>query len=316
LLTSRYNMVMKVVTSGQLYADIDVYGGITSYAELLRAKGFDATAVTTAPVNGSVPPIIRGWPVPLERSYRPSSHDTYSIIDVSNPDFFETFVDLKRVEAVIDHHVGFEGYWQERLGDAAHIEFIGAACTLVYEEWERAGLADKMTRVSAKLLACGILDNTLNFSAKVTSPRDVKAYEALLKLGGLDPSWAAIYFSACEDEIVRDALTAIKNDTKSISFKSFDAPILTGQVAVWNGQELISEYRDKFDRAFGANEQNWMINLIGIGERSSYFITANQTIQDWLAELLQVEFKGLVAKADRVWLRKELIKLDLSLKPH
>jgi inorganic pyrophosphatase/exopolyphosphatase len=306
---------MKVVTSGQLYADIDVYAGIIAFAELWRAKGFEAKAVTTAPVNGSVPQIIQGWPVSLERSYQPDPKDTYSIIDVSNPDFFEHFVDLKRVEAVIDHHVGFEDFWQERIGDGAHIEFIGAACTLVYEAWEQAGLVDKMTRVSAKLLACGILDNTLNFGAKVTSPRDVKAYEALLKLGGLDPSWAAIYFSACEDEIVRDALTAIKNDTKSIPFKTFGKPILTGQIAVWNGQDLISEYRDKFANAFSVSEENWMINLIGIGERNSYFITENKVVQDWLSDLLQVEFKGSIAEADRVWLRKELIKLDLSVEP-
>jgi inorganic pyrophosphatase len=301
---------MKVVTAGKLYADIDVYAGIIAYAELLRAQGLEAVAVTTAPVNGSVPQLLQALRPALQQTYAAASQDSYILIDVSNPDFFESFVDLTRVEAVLDHHLGFEDYWRDRLGKAARIDFIGAACTLVYEAWRDTGFLGEMSAVSAKLLACGILDNTLNFGAQVTSKRDIVAYADLLRIGGLDESWAAVYFSACEREIVVDAVAAIQRDTKSLSFKTFHSPVATGQVAIWDGHGLLANNLAKFEETLGATDTYWLLNLIGVGERKSYFVTNNTQIQKWLERLVHVEFKGSVAEADRVWLRKELIKQD------
>ncbi|MDB5178178.1 MAG: hypothetical protein JWN01_121 [Patescibacteria group bacterium] len=303
---------MKVVTAGKRYADIDVYVGIIAYAELLRAQGHEAVAVTTATLNASVPALVQAWPVALERAYTPSASDSYILIDLSNPEFFETFVDPERVEGVLDHHPGFEEYWHGRIGEAAHIDFIGAACTLVYEAWKRAGLLDKMTQVSAKLLVCGILDNTLNLSAQVTSQRDKEAYADLMKRGGLDDGWPARYFEACEAGIVKDAVAAVRDDSKVISFQTFASPILAGQVAVWNGKALLEQYRESFINDFAPEQPERVINLISIGEKKSYFVTSSPAVQVWLEELLEVKFDGSVTVADRVWLRKEIIKRDLE----
>jgi len=94
---------MKIITAGPKYSDIDVYGGITAYAELLRKQGFEAQAVTTAKLNDSISPIIRVWKVDLAREYTPQPNDTYTLIDVSEPGYFEKFVDLDRVDEIIDH---------------------------------------------------------------------------------------------------------------------------------------------------------------------------------------------------------------------
>ncbi|MET1033202.1 MAG: DHH family protein, partial [Candidatus Saccharimonadales bacterium] len=80
---------MRIITAGANYSDIDVYGGISAYAELLRAQGIDAQAVTTAALNDSIPPIVRAWKVSLERSYTPRPDDRYTLIDVSEAKYFE-----------------------------------------------------------------------------------------------------------------------------------------------------------------------------------------------------------------------------------
>lgn len=301
---------MKIVTNGSVYVDIDAYGGVIAYAELLRAQGYEAAAVSTVPLNESISATVRSWKAPLQTTYTPSPEDTFIAIDLSDPDFFDKIVDLERVEGVIDHHVGFEKYWQEKIGDKARIEFIGAACTLVYESWVEAGLLEQMSETSARVLICGILDNTLNFGALVTTKRDQDAYEALLKIANLPDDWKAQYFSECQASIIEDIGNALKNDTKIPTFNSFDAPVCFGQLTVWDAQKVLSEKAQEIATTLSAIKPKWFLNLISVSERKSYFVSDNKNVQRWLSGLLDIQFEGSTAIADRLWLRKEVIKHD------
>lgn len=232
------------------------------------------------------------------------------MIDVSDPAYFDKVVDVERVAEVIDHHPGFEEYWQQRLGDSSQIEFIGAACTLVYERWKAADLIGKMSSMSARLLICGILDNTLNFGAKVTTPRDIAAYDRLLAQADLPDDWTAQYFTECQESILQDVVAAIQSDTKILSFKSFMQPICFGQLVAWDAKQVLIEHQEVLKEALVSIKPDWFINLISVGERKSYFVTDNTDVQAWLSRLLGVRFEGSVAIADRLWLRKEVIKRD------
>jgi len=305
---------MKVVTNGYAYVDIDAYAGCIAYAELLQKQGFEAAAVSVAPLNESISRTVRSWGAPLQTQYEPSEDDTYILVDVSDPKFFEKFVAEDRVEEVIDHHPGFERYWQERLGKKATIEFIGAACTLVYERWRAAGLLNEMSRDSARLLVCGILDNTLNFGAKVTTQRDIDAYKALMKLSDLPDNWTAQYFSECQEAIFSEIVSAVRNDMKILEFRSYEKPMCVGQLVVWSGEEALADYQKVVSETLIAIKPDWMMNLVSVSEGKSYFVTDNKAVQNWLTELLEVTFEGSVAVADRLWLRKEIIKADIENK--
>ncbi|HSW91045.1 MAG TPA: hypothetical protein VLG09_00180 [Candidatus Saccharimonadales bacterium] len=303
---------MRVITSGAAYIDIDAYACIVAYAELLRIQGVEAVALTTAPLNESISKTVRSWHVSLETKYTPSLSDTFTLIDVSDPGHFDKVVDLTRVDEVIDHHPGFESYWQEHIGDDAHIEFIGAACTLVYEQWKAAGLLEKMSVTSARLLVCGILDNTLNFGASVTTQRDIDAYDALLAQADLPDNWTAHYFTECQEVILSDPVTAIRNDTKVLMFKSFDKPVCIGQLVVWDGDQVIAQHEKALRESLVQTRSEWLINLISVGDRKSYFVTDNPHIQKWLSKLLDIQFNNVSAVATRPWLRKEIIQEDIS----
>lgn len=54
------------------------------------------------------------------------------------------------------------------------------------------------------------------------------------------------------------------------------------------------------------------MNLISISEKRSYFVTDDPEMKAWLSSLLDVHFEGNVAKADRMWLRKEIAKADIQ----
>jgi len=298
---------MIIVTSGMTYLDIDAYAGIVAYAELLNKLGHDAKAVSLAPLNESITPKLRNLEVPLETAYEPSPDDTFIMIDVSEPDYFDSFVDLERVTEVIDHHPGFERYWQ-RLGEGYKIEFIGAACTLVYEEWMKAGKFDEMSDESAILLVSGILDNTLNFNAGVSTKRDEEAYSQLIaKAGSEYESWPAEYFTDCQASIEADVRLAVRNDAK-MTKGTAGLPQAFGQLVVWNAQTLLQNHRDEIMETMAGMSDDWAMNLVSIEEGFSYFLADNRETQHKFGKLMDVDLsRGLVA-ADKLYLRKEILK--------
>lgn len=302
---------MRIITSGSAYVDIDAYAGCVAYAELLQVQDIRAEAVSTAIWNESISETVRSWRAPFRTNYTPNNNDTYTLIDVCDPMHFDKIVDLARVEEIIDHHPGFENYWQEHIGDKSHIEFIGAACTLVYERWKSANLLMSMDELSARLLVCGILDNTLNFGAKVTTHRDVEAYETLLTLANLPDDWTSQYFTECQDAILRDPKVAIENDKKILSFNTFDREVCFGQLVVWDGKRILTEHRDAIRESLVSIKPDWFMNVVSVGEQKSYFVTENTDVQVWLSELLNLSFNRSVAIADRLWMRKEVIKQDI-----
>jgi inorganic pyrophosphatase/exopolyphosphatase len=303
---------MKVITAGSAYLDIDAYAGIIAYAELLQKQGFPAQAVSTAAPNESVTKSVRSWPVSLKTEYEPRPDDTFTLIDISTPEYFDTFVDHDRIDAVIDHHPGYETYWQEKIGDGTNIEPIGAACTQVYEYWKRAGLVDEMSETSACLLVCGILDNTLNFGAKINTNRDEGAYEDLMRIANLPSDWPAQYFGECQEAIDKDPVQAIQKDTKTVQFPGRENNVRVGQFAVWDATEVLGKFQANLLKHFEAQDTPWFINIISIGERKSYFLSSDPEMQQWLAELLNVTFDGSIAVADRLWLRKEIIQAAID----
>jgi len=302
---------MKIVTAGKAFTDIDAYGGCIAYAELLQKQGIDAKAVSTAPLNESITKTVRSWDAPLDTTYTPSDDDTFTLVDVSEAKHFESFVDLDRIDMVIDHHPGFEAFWRERIGDNAHIEAVGAACTQVYELWQQAGLLDRMSAVSAKLLVCGILDNTLNFGAAITTDRDKAAYGDLMKRSGLPEDWPATYFSECQEQVLTDLLAAAKNDTKTLEFRTFSVPMRVGQVVVWDAGSVL-DAKTTLEQVVGGTEPYWFVNIVSIAEGKSYLYATSGAVKVWLAELLDVSFDGDLAAASRMWLRKEILSEDLQ----
>ncbi|MFZ1250080.1 MAG: hypothetical protein WAR37_01360 [Candidatus Microsaccharimonas sp.] len=302
---------MKVVTSGLSFLDIDAYAGCVAYAELLNLQGIEAIAFSSATINESVTKTIKSWNAPLFTDYQVRAVDTFVLIDVSEPEYLEKQVILDRVEEVIDHHVGHEKFWAEKVGLKSNIEFIGAACTQVYESWMKAGLLNKMSQTSARLLVSGILDNTLNFKAGVATERDRRAYDALLVIADFSEDWTARYFQECEESIFADISDALTNDTKIVKFKNLDSDAIAfGQLVIWNAERAINTYRDKIEETMTSKSINWFVNIVSISDGQSFFLASNEKIKEWAEQTLAVRFDDKLAYAGKLWLRKEIIRQD------
>lgn len=297
-----------LITAGSTYLDIDAYACMVAMAELLNKQGRTAVAYSQAPCNYSVcewlaeeGQILRALPPDA------SEEDLeYIIVDVSDPEFLKNSVPLDRVTEVYDHHIGFEDYWREKIGNGAHIEFIGAAATLIYREWQRAGLQDKMSRKTALLLIAAILDNTLNLTSSNTTEEDRTVFSALCTHAGVGEEFRAAYFSEVQKSVEADLKNALFGDIKTVR----DNPVLPPRVAqlcVWNAKSVLnrlSEIRSWFV-PFG---EPWMINLIDLSGNCCYFVCDDGSHQEKIARVFDVCFEAGIAKTEAPYLRKQIIK--------
>ena len=297
-----------IITAGSNYLDIDAYACMVAMAELLQLQGTHAVAYSPAVHNYSICPslvrdgqILRELPSgDLEQNAR------YIIVDVSDPEYLQASVPLENVVAVYDHHVGFEEYWSSRIGENAKIEFIGAAATLIYREWKKAGLQNRMSQSAARLLIAAILDNTLNLTSANTTPEDVEVFHALCTYANVDDQWCAEYFAEVQAAVAADLRNALLNDIKTLQ----NNPVLPEKVAqlcVWDAEGILHRLPEIRHWLAGS----WMLNLIDLQHRCSYFVCDAAHYQKKISRCFSVHFEKGVAKTPSPYLRKEIIKKTL-----
>lgn len=297
-----------IITAGTSYLDIDAYACMIAMAELLQLKGEKAIAYSNAPSNYSVcKSLINEGQLATSLSADYHSEDVqYIIVDVSDPDFVKDSVPLDKISEVYDHHVGFEEYWNERIGDNSHIEFIGAAATLIYREWKKCALQDKMKCSTALLLIAAILDNTLNLTSSNTTTEDIEAFNELCKMANVGDKWCADYFTEVQTSVESDLKNALFGDIKYNSSNEI-LPSRVAQLCVWDADSIIDKL-SVIRQWFNATDSTWMINIIDIHRQCSYFVCDNDYHQKQFETIFDISFKLGVARTANSYLRKEIIK--------
>lgn len=296
-----------IITAGSTYLDIDAYACIVAMTELLTLKGENVIGYSKAPCNYSVCDMLKKeGQIFRELPQGVSTDDAkYIIVDVSDPDFLKSSVYLDNVIEIYDHHVGFESFWTSRIGAGAHIEFIGAAATLIYREWKRANKQDEMSPDTAKLLVAAILDNTLNLTSANTTKEDVLTFNELCRIAKVDEKWCDLYFSEVQKNVESDLKNALFGDIKTIKDNDI-LPSRMSQICLWDAEHILDRLPQI--RKWFANEDSWMINVIDIKHRCNYFLCDSAIHQCKIEKLFEVKFEAGVAKTKDMFLRKEIIK--------
>lgn len=292
-----------IITSGKKYIDIDAYGAMFAYQSLLKDEGYEVYVSTTAYLNESIPSLITDLNFRFDE-LPDSKNLNYIVLDVSHPDFIDTFVNHNNIIEIIDHHVGYEEYWNS-LNIKNQIEFIGSVCTIIYEKIISSKKEYLLTKDICKILSSGILDNTLNLKSKNTTKRDIEAYNDLLLKGNLPSNWSHLYFESCYKEIKNDLINVIKNDTK-IEDTNTMLPLVLGQLIVLDIKD-ITDNMDKVKQAF-SEYQDWFFNIISLSDGKSYILTSNNKVLNNLLKLFPSTTKDNFIILDNFILRKEIIK--------
>ena len=292
-----------IITSGRKYIDIDAYASMMAYRELLKViDNNNIIASTTATLNQSVPPLILDLKYSLDVPID-NENNEYILLDVSNPDFFDEQVKPSKIIEIIDHHAGFEQHWATYPNIKTQIEFIGSVCTLIYEKIIQSGHIEILDTDLCKLLVAGILDNTLNLKASITTDRDRSAYNELLRLGKVPEDFYKEYFFACETEITKDFEKAIKDDLKIE--KAGILPEVIGQMIVLN---LDNFDQEKMNEIFAAYPE-WMMNVMLLEEGKSYIYFGGDGVGQRLEQLFDKKCRSdNLLVLDKFLLRKQIMK--------
>ena len=267
---------MIVLTTGKKYIDIDGYASCLAYRELFHLRGIDAKVVSNSSPNYSVTKSLLELPYKFD-DYNIQDTDEFIIIDLSNKDFFERFVEENRIVEIIDHHAGYENYWHNLLGNNAVIENIGSVATIIVEKYEQYNLLDKMNKDIAKLLMAAILDNTLNFTANITKNRDLDAYNKLKMISGIN-YFQDIYFSECQKFIEENFENAIKNDLK-IEKVNLYLPEVLGQLTIWDINSILKK-KQIIANVLSSYSDGWLINIISLKDNKSYIYCSNDEVKN------------------------------------
>ena len=298
-----------LITAGSAYLDIDAYACAVAMAELLNLQGVNAVAYSKAPCNYSVcgsltasGQILRELPLAISEE-----EAEYIIVDVSDPEFLKNSVALDRVVEVYDHHVGFEDYWRARIGDGSHIEFIGAAATLIYREWRRAELQGRMSRETALLLIAAILDNTLNLTSGNTTEEDIEVFDELCSLARVGEDFRNSYFIEVQKNVEADLKNALFGDIKRVRNNEI-LPEKVAQLCVWNAESVLARLTEI--RGWFSDDQ-WMINIIDLSKNCSFFLCDDIECQQKIEQAFDLYFGSGIAKTKVPYLRKQIIKRTL-----
>ena len=298
---------MIVITVGKSYIDIDGYASSIAYRELLKIKGIESRFVSNAVLNYSITDSLRNIPYNID-DYSINSNDKYIILDLSDKSYFSLFVDENKIVEIIDHHPGFKDYWYKKLGNNAIIEPIGSVATIIIEKYIQDNLLDKMDKNIAKLLMAAILDNTLNFTANITTNRDKIAYKRLEEITN-EYDYASKYFSECQKYIENNLKQSIDNDIKFQKISDY-LPKVLGQLTIWNIDKLLKK-RDLINQIMNNYDNEWILNIISLSNNTSYIIYSNEETKNKLKQILNCYEKDEFLIKTPAILRKEIMNYAL-----
>lgn len=292
--------------------DIDAYACCVAMKELLELRGETAIAYSPVKFNYSVcKSLVQSEQITAELPKNCCEERLrYIIVDVSDPEYIKKSVPLDKVIEVYDHHTGYEAFWESRIGSSSHIEFIGAAATMIYNQWKRWDMQSKMKRSTALLLIAAILDNTLFLTSKNTTDADRTAFVELCKKENIDRDWCASYFSEVQSGVEADLKYAVFHDIKQIN-KNSVLPHRFAQLSVWDAHRIIQRLPE-IRKWFSTGDESWMLNVIDIQRQCSYFVCDDTYYQHKLEELFDIHFVMGTAKTPVPYLRKEIIKLSVK----
>lgn len=188
------------------------------------------------------------------------------------------------------------------------IEYIGAASTLIWEEYNKRDFAEGISQESAMLLAHAIISNTANFRSNTTTPRDRIALQELEKIAALEDNWQVAYFQEQQEYIRENIAESIRLDTKICDFPILSGPCAFGQIEIWNTSSFLRGL--DLDAIFsGIGFKNWIFNLMDIASGKTVIVSNKTELLSVLSNKLGLPIIGNAIPLETVIFRKEIVAL-------
>lgn len=222
-------------------------------------------------------------------------------------------VKLENIVEFIDHHVVTES---EKICKNAkfQVEMVGAVATLVAEKFFNDNI--EISRESAILLYYGIISNTINLKAKVTTKKDLQMAK-WLKEKCAEISEEKVKEIFTKKSQIRDSLR--QEMEVAIVWKWKDKKITIGQLEYANIDQFLQENEEKIRKILQDVKQEndldyILLNCVDTLNGYSTILAIDESSEKVMENLLNVKFIGQKAKLEELILRKELFgKLEAKV---
>lgn len=289
--------------------DLDGVSGSVAYAEFLQKTGKNVVASIFGEPHEEAKYILNRFDIPYPQEL-PDAHgfDEVILVDSSDLKGLEGKVMPEKVVEIIDHR---------KINDAnvflnarVQIELVGAAATLVAEKFMKNGVG--ISKESAILLCGGILSNTLNFKAGVTTDRDREAFEWLNNMALLPEGfWKELFLA--KSDLSGDKLSErIKGDFAW--FEMGKKKVGIAQIEMIGAKALVKEREVEILQILNTIKEERGLDYIfqstlELGDEKNFFVAENAEMKKLLEKVLGIEFVGNLATREGLIMRKQIVPL-------
>ncbi len=285
--------------------DLDGFACAIAYAELLRHQGGEAEACITGTPHPEAQYIMETYKFAYPR-HTHTADSQVILVDASTLAGLPKTVNPMKVIEIIDHRQINEV--KDFPKAKTHIEFVGAAATLIAEKFRYGRL--QPSTMTATLLYGAIISNTLNFQAKLTTNRDKIAATWLQQQLDLGPDFIQAMFEAKSDLAGSKLKQRFDQDFGKFIFGDWKVGVV--QLEMLHVKKFWKEREAEILKELEAIKKKHKLNTvfltcIDLEEGFNLFVSTDAKTQGILKETVGVLFDGNhYAFRDGVIMRKEI----------
>ncbi len=302
--TKKGEKIMKYIVTSYINPDLDGTSSMYAYAEFLRKTGQNSDYYIEGNPMHEVEIVCDIFNIALNPVSKIESNDKIIVVDTN---YLKNIPEMKLENIVefIDHHAITESKTICK-NAKFHVEMVGAAATLVAEKFFKNKI--EISRESAILLYYGIISNTINLKAKVTTRKDLEMAK-WLKEKCTEISDEKIQEIFIKKSQMRDTLR--EEMEVQIAWKWGNKSITIGQLEYANVESFLGEYESEIRNVLRdvKQEKNLdyiLVNCVDILNGYSIILALDEATEKVIADLLKVKFVNGKAKLDAFVLRKEI----------
>lgn len=288
-------------------ADLDCVASAYAYAEYLNKIGILSTYYISGMVQDEVNIVCNLFNISLINKVSKIEDEDIIVVDTNTLSSID-YVKPQNIIEFIDHH--------PNSGDIKYCENatlklydVGAVCTIIAEMFKENNIA--ISRESAILLYYGIISNTINLKAKITTEKDISMLTWLKKnCEDIDESLIAKIFEQ-KSKINIEYLRVFMEVEEKFIINNDE--MIIGQLEITNAIEFLNKYRNNIDTIISNVYNEYKVeyvflNIIDILNGYHLIYTPDQKCLSFLENNLDITFKNGIYKEDAIVLRKEIKK--------
>lgn len=298
---------MRYIVTSYVDPDLDGTSCTYAYSEFLRKTGKSSDYYIEGKPMHEVEIVCDIFHICLNPASKIEQTDKVAVVD-TNYLVNIPMVNPENIVEFIDHHIIKES--KEICKNATfQVEMVGAAATLVAERFYKNDV--EISRESAILLYYGIISNTINLKAKVTTQKDLEMAK-----------WLKGKCSEISDEKVTEIFTKksqirdrLKDEMEvQVVWNFKDKKITIGQLEYANIEEFLRNNEKKIQEILQEvkreNQLDYIVlNCVDIMNGYSIILVIDEETEKLISNLLNIKFENKKAKTQELVLRKEIYRM-------